>query len=116
MYILINILGNLPNEIWCDDADHEHCIEAFQRFCPRHFIIDKVMFVKSTTWPVCQFRVHYKAENGDLPVEGDALETLVKLILDRSPGNCFVIDRFLIEKERVILHYGQMTCEYAPGF
>lgn len=116
--VLTNISGNLPSEIWCNDGDdEEHCKQAFQRYCPKHFVIDRVKFQKSTTWPVCQFRVDYKAENGDLPGNGNGLKTLVQLILNKLPSNCVVIERFLMEKERVIVHYGLLACKCtAPDF
>ncbi|KAK9695800.1 hypothetical protein QE152_g32338 [Popillia japonica] len=76
--ILINVVDNLPHAIVCDDeGNKEKCFQAFERVCPQHFIIEKVIFMKFSTAPVCRVRVEYKPENDDLPGEGEALKTLM---------------------------------------
>ncbi|KAK9731738.1 hypothetical protein QE152_g13375 [Popillia japonica] len=91
---------NLPLAIWCCDADNvDKCFQTFKRYCPQHFVLEKVTCVKYPTAPVCRIIVEYVAEN-DLPGEGDALRTLVQLILNESPINCVVLDRALIQKEK----------------
>lgn len=55
----------------------------------------------------------YKAEDG-LPGEGEALKTLVKLILDESPVNLYVYDKGLIEKKYIVLYYGLLWCNCEP--
>lgn len=113
--ILINVLGNLPFAIFCDDqGNEEKCFQAFQRFCPHHFLVEEVKFMKFPVAPVCRVRVSYKAENDDLPGEGEALKTLIQLILDESPHNCYIYDRGLIEKDKVVLDYGLLKCKCEP--
>lgn len=97
-----------------DQSNEEKCFQAFQRVCAQHFVIDKVTFMKFPTIPVCRVRVEYKAERDDLPGEGDGLKALVKIILAESPRNCYVYDRSLIERKKIVVDYALLNCECNP--